>query len=166
MSLSSLVSLDRMTVRAPHFALGYFRLGLSKALRVTHIEHLVAKMVEMKRVRVRPVPTVYAAGRDLECIQPTSDARGAFVGNSVHAFSIPRLFQSRGFSHGGTLRSLIEAMRDYIRFGTPIHPEIIAPAMSYGDMWGYGAEAAAAVRAEAHQLPLFAQRAAAQNKGE
>ena len=96
MSLSSLVSLDRMTVRAPHFALGYFRLGLSKALRVTHIEHLVAKMVEMKRVRVRPVPTVYAAGRDLECIQPTSDARGAFVGNSVHAFSIPRLFQPRG----------------------------------------------------------------------
>lgn len=72
----------------------------------------------------------------------------------------------RGFSHGGTLRSLIEAMRDYIRLGTPIHPEIIAPAMSYGDMWGYGAEAAAAVRAEAHQLPLFAQRAAAQNKGE
>ena len=71
----------------------------------------------------------------------------------------------RGFSHGGTLRSLIEAMRDYIRCGTPIHPEIIAPAMSYGDMWGYGAEAAAAVRAEAHQLPLFAQRAAAQNKG-
>lgn len=63
----------------------------------------------------------------------------------------------RGFSHGGTLRSLIEAMRDYIRFGTPIHPERIAPTMSYGDMWGYGAEAAAAVRAEAHQLPIFSQ---------
>lgn len=68
----------------------------------------------------------------------------------------------RGFSHGGTMRALVEALRDYIQRGEPLHPEYIAPAMSYGDMWGYGAEAAAAVRAEAHQLPMFPQRAAAQ----
>ena len=64
----------------------------------------------------------------------------------------------RGFSHGGTLRSLIEHLRDYIKRGDLLHPEFIAPAYtnsSHGDYWGYGAEAAAAVRAEAHALPLF-----------
>lgn len=70
----------------------------------------------------------------------------------------------RGFSHGGTLRSLVEALRDYIQRGDLLNPEYIAPSMSYGDMWGYGTEAAAAVRAEAHQLPMFAQRAAAQKE--
>lgn len=34
--------------------------------------------------------------------------------------------------------------------------------MSYGDLWGYGTEAAAAVRSEAYQLPVFAQRDQAQ----
>lgn len=68
----------------------------------------------------------------------------------------------RGFSHGGTLRGLIQALHGYIQRGELLHPEYIAPAMSYGDMWGYGTEAAAAVRAEAHQLPMFEQRAAAQ----
>lgn len=64
----------------------------------------------------------------------------------------------RGFSHGGTLRSLIEHLRDYIKRGDLLHPEHIAPSYrssSLGDYWGYGAEAAAAVRAEAHALPLF-----------
>lgn len=68
----------------------------------------------------------------------------------------------RGFSHGGTLRGLIQALHGYIQRGDLLHLEYIAPAMSYGDMWGYGTEAAAAVRAEAHQLPMFEQRAAAQ----
>jgi len=64
----------------------------------------------------------------------------------------------RGFSHGGTLRSLVEALRDYVLHGTLLHPERIAPGRidpSNGDIWGYGFEAAAAVRAEAHALPLF-----------
>ncbi|WP_315127020.1 hypothetical protein [Comamonas antarctica] len=71
----------------------------------------------------------------------------------------------RGFSHGGTLRSLIQALHQYIQRSELLHPEHIAPTMSYGDMWGYGTEAAAAVRAEAHQLPMFKQRAAAQKGG-
>lgn len=71
----------------------------------------------------------------------------------------------RGFSHGGTLRGLIQALHGYIQRGELLHPEYIAPAMSYGDMWGYGTEAAAAVRAEAHQLPMFDQSAAAQKGG-
>ena len=64
----------------------------------------------------------------------------------------------RGFSHGGTLRSLVEALRGYVLRGELLHPEYIAPSRidpTNGDIWGYGAEAAAAVRAEANALPLF-----------
>lgn len=63
----------------------------------------------------------------------------------------------RHFSHGGTLRSLIESLRDYIIHGTPLHRGYIAPSRSWtdGDIWGYGPEAAAAVRAEAFELPIF-----------
>lgn len=63
----------------------------------------------------------------------------------------------RGFSHGGTLRSLIEQLRDYIMNGTLLSRWVIAPAYaaSDGDIWGYG-PAAEAVRAEAWALPLFA----------
>lgn len=96
MSLPSLMSLDRMTVSAPHLALGDFRLGLSKALCVAHIEHLVAKVIEVKCVRVRLVSTVYAAGRDLERIQPASDSCSALIGDSVHVLSIPRLLKPSG----------------------------------------------------------------------
>lgn len=65
----------------------------------------------------------------------------------------------RGFSHGGTLRSLVEAMRDYVLHGKLIHPDHIAPCRmnpQNGDIWGYGFEAAAAVRCEASWLPIFA----------
>lgn len=70
-----------------------------------------------------------------------------------------------GFTHGGTMRGLIEALHIYIQSGELLHPEFIAPAMDYGDMWGYGVEAAAAVRAEAHRLPVFARRAQVSKKG-
>ena len=96
MSLPSLMSFDRMTVRAPHLALGDFRLGLSKALCVAHIKRLVTKVVEVKCVRVRIVSTVYAAGRDLERIQPTSDGCSALIGDSVHVLSIPRFLKPSG----------------------------------------------------------------------
>ena len=64
----------------------------------------------------------------------------------------------RGFTHGGTLRDLIAALRDYIQRDELLHPEYIAPSRidpTNGDIWGYGAEAANAVRYEAHALPLF-----------
>lgn len=74
----------------------------------------------------------------------------------------------RGFSHGGTLRSLIQALHQYIQRGELLHPEYIAPCRmnpQNGDIWGYGFEAAAAVRTETAALPLFhcpTQSAAAQ----
>jgi hypothetical protein len=57
--------------------------------------------------------------------------------------------QWKGWSHGGTLRDLVRALRDYIRTGTPIRPGWFGPWPDWvceGDLWGYGAEAMAAVR--------------------
>ena len=65
-----------------------------------------------------------------------------------------------GFYHGGTLRDLVCAMRDYIVKGKQLSIEWIAPTRwnpENGDIWGYGKEAAAAVRAAAAQLPIIAQ---------
>jgi len=64
-----------------------------------------------------------------------------------------------GFSHGGTLKSLVERMRDYIRTGKKIHIGYIAPnrgAIDGGhDMWGYGSEACHALKAEAGKLEII-----------
>lgn len=64
------------------------------------------------------------------------------------------------FHHGGTLRDLVSLMRDYITKGTLIDIDWIAPSRrnpDNGDIWGYGKEAAAAVRAAAAQLPIIKQ---------
>lgn len=63
----------------------------------------------------------------------------------------------KGFSHGGTLRALIEDMRDYIMNGTPV-PRWKIAIRQLGrpeqDIWGYGFEAAEAVRTAAFTLPI------------
>ncbi len=73
----------------------------------------------------------------------------------THQTSIPSRW--RGFSHGGTLRSLVEAMRDYIVHGRKIPQWRIATEQLSGssDIWGYGKEAAEAVRAAAYALPII-----------
>ena len=62
-----------------------------------------------------------------------------------------------GFSHGGTLRDLVIAMRDYIRVGTKIPRGYIAPARQWtdGDVWGYGPVEAFAVRRECFVIPIM-----------
>jgi hypothetical protein len=67
----------------------------------------------------------------------------------------------RGFSHGGTLRALVEDMRDYILNATPIPRwKIVIQQRSKNDLedniWGYDVEAALAVRAAAYALPIIA----------
>ena len=64
----------------------------------------------------------------------------------------------RGFSHGGTLRSLAEDMRDYVLTGQPIHHGRIAQRSLASDqnIWGYGEDAAQALRAETEAMPIFA----------
>ena len=47
------------------------------------------------------------------------------------------------FSDGGTLRALVEDLRDYIRTGQPINSWCLGPWPKWicrGDMWGYGAD--------------------------
>jgi hypothetical protein len=67
----------------------------------------------------------------------------------------------RGFSHGGTLRSLVEDMRDYVMKGERI-PEwkiVIARMSSKGledNIWGYDEESAIKVRELACALPIIA----------
>lgn len=66
----------------------------------------------------------------------------------------------RGFSHGGTLRSLAESMRDYVAKGTFIPRwKIVIQQLGHNDLkgniWGYPVEAALAVRAAAYALPII-----------
>jgi len=64
----------------------------------------------------------------------------------------------RGFSHGGTLRNLVELMREYIIKGTPIHPYYLGMERRNvydGNIWGYSDEAIQKVREEAAMLPII-----------
>lgn len=65
----------------------------------------------------------------------------------------------RGFTNGGTLRSLVEDMRDYVLKGTPIPRwKIVIQQRGHqdleGNIWGYDVEGARAVRAAAYALPI------------
>jgi hypothetical protein len=65
----------------------------------------------------------------------------------------------RGFSHGGTLRAVVEAFRDYIRSGEPAHPGYLGPERFNGsNIWGYDEEGMKAVREQAGALPVFRQQ--------
>jgi hypothetical protein len=63
-----------------------------------------------------------------------------------------------GFSHGGTLKDLVCAMRDYITKGNKLPIAWIAPIRfnpEHGDIWGYGKESRTAVREAAAKLPII-----------
>ncbi len=62
----------------------------------------------------------------------------------------------RGFTNGGTLKSLVEALRDYVRTGEPLGP-YFGPwphRVGGGDLWGYGEEAMERVRNAAALLEI------------
>ncbi len=64
----------------------------------------------------------------------------------------------RGFTHGGTLRALVEAFRDYIITGKSLNPFYLGPErnnLSHGNIWGYEPEAMHAVREQACALTVF-----------
>ena len=64
----------------------------------------------------------------------------------------------RGFSHGGTLRSLVEAFRDYICTGKQLHPGYLGPErFDDSNIWGYDEAGMKAVREQAGALPVFRQ---------
>lgn len=65
----------------------------------------------------------------------------------------------RHFTEGGTLRSLCEALLKYIRTGEPISRKWFGPWPDWicdGDLWGYGAEEWAKLRAELPSLRAVA----------
>ncbi|MDK9789774.1 hypothetical protein [Vibrio sp. D431a] len=65
----------------------------------------------------------------------------------------------KGFTEGGTLRTLIEALRDYIRTGEKISPRFVVPAFySYGDVYGYGVAAIKELMKLSNDNPVFEQR--------
>ena len=64
----------------------------------------------------------------------------------------------RGFSHGGTLRSLVEMMRDYIVRGEPIPAYYLGQErrnLADGNIWGYPTEDMKLVRSKAAVLPII-----------
>jgi hypothetical protein len=66
----------------------------------------------------------------------------------------------RGFSHGGGLRALVEALGVYIRTGKPISRDWFDRAITRGDgsdIWGYGAAAMEAVRVAVFPIPAVEQ---------
>ena len=76
-----------------------------------------------------------------------------FTGKAVYT---PYSGRWSGFSHGGTLRSLIELMARYVARGIPLGRWVIGPVINPGrNIWGYPAEAMDACRAEAYALPMF-----------
>lgn len=56
----------------------------------------------------------------------------------------------KGFSHGGTLKSLVERLADYVRKGDRLPIDWIGPErFNQSNIWGYAADAMAKCRAEA-----------------
>lgn len=63
----------------------------------------------------------------------------------------------RGFTEGGTLRSLVQQMADYIRTGKPARTSLLGPWPDWyckGDLWAYG-DAMPAVRDKGLSLGIF-----------
>lgn len=63
----------------------------------------------------------------------------------------------KGFTHGGTLRSLVEEFRIYISRGLKVWPGVLGPErLSDGsNIWGYPEDDMQAVRKAASALPVF-----------
>jgi hypothetical protein len=62
----------------------------------------------------------------------------------------------RNFSQGGTLREVVERLRDYIMHGTPVPANRFGPwpdSYCNGDLWGYGDDMEK-VRSKARELGI------------
>lgn len=81
-----------------------------------------------------------------------------YTGKVIYTHKTTWTNKWRGFSHGGTLRDLVEMMRDYIVTGRPIPAFYLGPERGHltdGNIWGYEPEAMKAVRDAAEKLPII-----------
>lgn len=80
-----------------------------------------------------------------------------YSGKRIYTHWTPFGNKWRGFTHGGTLRTLVECMRDYIVDGKRIARWRIAQESLHGteDIWGYGRLAAFETRTKAWALPII-----------
>lgn len=64
----------------------------------------------------------------------------------------------RGFTHGGTLKDVVKAFRDYICTGKQLHPGYLGPErFDDSKIWGYDEAGMKAAREQAGALPVFRQ---------
>lgn len=75
----------------------------------------------------------------------------AYSGRSIYTMNKDWV----GFTHGSTLRSLVEVMRDYVMRGTLIPRWKIAPERHGWNAWGYDIESAKSLREAAFALPII-----------
>jgi len=85
----------------------------------------------------------------------------SYSGKAIYTHKTVWANRWAGFSNGGTLRSLVEDLRDYVLHGTQISSwKIGLPRSADGSLadntWGYSEEALGQVRAAALVLPVIA----------
>jgi len=91
------------------------------------------------------------------------DARGRvwFVDDySGERIYTHRNWRWRGFTHGGTLRNIVEVFRDHIKKGVRIHPSYftIKSWMGSEHPWGYPLDSLEILHAEGIRLGLIAEQ--------
>lgn len=85
--------------------------------------------------------------------------QGEYTGELIFTHKTTWTNRWRGFSHGGTLRDLVEMMRDYVLNGEPLPSWVIGPErrlLTDGNIWGYPPEYMQVVRDKAMLLPIIA----------
>ena len=80
-----------------------------------------------------------------------------YTGKAIYTHKTGFNHNWRGFSHGGTLRTLVEMMRDYVSKGVQIPAYYLGCERSFtnGNIWGYSPEEMQAVREKAALLPII-----------
>ena len=81
-----------------------------------------------------------------------------YIRKRVYTHKTPWGGRWNGFSHGGTLKGIVERFRDYIRTGAPVSPFYLGPErFDDSNIWGYDEASMKAVREQAGALPVFRQ---------
>ncbi|HHH9443048.1 TPA: hypothetical protein ACP32N_005036 [Pseudomonas aeruginosa] len=79
--------------------------------------------------------------------------------SKARVYTHPATFGNRwrGFTHGGTLRNLVEEMRDYVATGRQLPVSILGPQRlsDRSNIWGYEESAMDKVRTEGSKLPII-----------